>query len=75
MKKKFLAALDQSTTGTKFKLYDLYGKEILASSRPHKQIINKPGLVEHNPIEIWKNTKIIIKEAMKKFNGLADIRI
>jgi glycerol kinase len=54
-------ALDQSTSGTKAILFDRRGKILDQSSRPHRQIYPRPGWVEHDAEEIWRNVLALIK--------------
>lgn len=64
--KKYIGAIDQGTTSTRFILFD-HKSNILASHQiEHKQIFPKAGWVEHDPIEIWNNTKQVIKTTLKK---------
>ena len=47
--------IDQSTQGTKALLLDEQGHLIAKCSRPHQQIINEKGYVEHDLNEIYTN--------------------
>jgi len=67
--KKFFAALDQSTTGTKFIIFDQYGKEFIKSYKLHRQYYPQPGHIEHCANEIWSNATDSIKNAMAKFES------
>ncbi len=53
---KYIAAIDQGTTSTRCILFDHQGTIISVGQKEHRQIYPKPGWVEHNPDEIWKNT-------------------
>ncbi|MGC8721846.1 MAG: glycerol kinase GlpK [Caldisericaceae bacterium] len=68
MEKKYVGALDQGTTSTRFILFDHSGEIVSLDQIEHKQIYPKPGWVEHNPIEIWKNTQKVIRNAIAKKN-------
>ena len=48
----FVLSVDQGTTGTKAIIYDGFGHAVSSSYRKHKQILPKPGWVEHDPLEI-----------------------
>ncbi len=63
---KFIGAIDQGTTSTRFILFNHNSKKIASHQIEHKQIFPKAGWVEHNPQEIWQNTKKVIKETLKK---------
>ena len=63
---KYLGALDQGTTSTRFIIFDKNGAIISSSQMEHDQICEKPGWVAHDGNQIWKNTQIVIKEALAK---------
>jgi glycerol kinase len=50
-----LIAVDQSTSGTKAVLIDEEGRVHARSARPHRQIYPRPGWVEHDADEIYRN--------------------
>jgi glycerol kinase len=61
-----VGSIDQGTTGTRFTLYDDSAKSLGYSYREHRQIYPEPGWVEHDPLEILANTKLVIREAVGK---------
>jgi glycerol kinase len=63
---KYILAIDQSTSATKAILFDQKGKLKYRKSIPHKQYYPETGYVEHDPLEIWENTLIAIKETLKE---------
>ncbi|MDP8204728.1 MAG: glycerol kinase GlpK, partial [Candidatus Tenebribacter mawsonii] len=63
---KFIGAIDQGTTSTRFVLFNHNSNKIASHQIEHKQIFPKAGWVEHNPIEIWNNTKKVIKVTLQK---------
>ncbi|HDI02216.1 MAG TPA: glycerol kinase, partial [Ignisphaera sp.] len=60
--------IDQGTTGTRATLFNEYGEIVGYSYREHRQIYPRPGWVEHDPLEIWENTKLVIKEVLNQTN-------
>jgi len=64
----YLGAIDQGTTSTRFIVFDRSGRVIAVAQKEHEQIYPAPGRVEHNPQEIWQNTREVIAEAMAKRN-------
>jgi glycerol kinase len=50
---KYIAAIDQGTTSTRFMIFDHGGNVIAVDQKEHQQIYPKPGWVEHDPLEIW----------------------
>ncbi|MFT4245370.1 MAG: glycerol kinase GlpK [Micrococcaceae bacterium] len=67
-KKKYIAAIDQGTTSTRCIIFDHSGKIISTGQKEHEQIFPKAGWVEHNPNEIWKNTREVIATALSDAN-------
>ncbi len=63
---RFVAAIDQGTSGTRCVVFDQNGAVKSYAYAAHTQIYPKPGWVEHDPIEIWKKTKAVIRKALKK---------
>ena len=63
---KYVGAIDQGTTSTRFMIFDRGGAIIAAAQKEHAQIFPKPGWVEHDAAEILDNTRQVIGEAMAK---------
>jgi glycerol kinase len=63
---KYVAAIDQGTTSTRFIIFDHAGSAIAVDQKEHKQIYPKPGWVEHDPLEIWERTREVIRGALAK---------
>lgn len=62
---KYVAAIDQGTTSTRFIVFDHGGNIIAVDQKEHNQIYPKPGWVEHDALEIWARTQEVIQGAMK----------
>ena len=60
----FIGAIDQGTTSTRFIVFDHDGRPRAMAQREHRQIFPSPGWVEHDALEIWRNTQIVIAEAL-----------
>ncbi|RLC89276.1 MAG: glycerol kinase, partial [Chloroflexi bacterium] len=69
MAKKYVAAIDQGTTSTRFMIFDHAGQVVGVHQMEHEQIYPQAGLVEHDPLEIWARTQDVIKAALEK-NGI-----
>jgi glycerol kinase len=69
---KYVGAVDQGTTSTRFMVFDHAGKVVAVDQKEHEQIYPKPGWVEHNPIEIWDRCKDVIAGALAKANITAE---
>ncbi len=61
---KFVGAIDQGTTSTRFLIFDRKGAIVGSAQKEHEQLYPKPGWVEHNPMEIWRNTAATIADAL-----------
>jgi glycerol kinase len=64
--KKYIAAIDQGTTSTRFMIFDHAGQVIAVDQKEHRQIYPKPGWVEHDAMEIWERTQEVIQGALRK---------
>ena len=67
---RYVGAIDQGTTSTRFIVFDKRGAIQAVAQREHEQIFPRPGWVEHDAIEIWRNTRLVIRDALKEA-GLA----
>lgn len=63
---KYVAAIDQGTTSTRFIIFDHGGNVVALDQKEHKQIFPKPGWMEHDPLEIWGNTLDVMEGAIAK---------
>lgn len=62
----FIGAIDQGTTSTRFVVADQSGEIHAFDQREHAQIYPRPGWVEHDAAEIWRNTQAVIAGALAK---------
>src|SRR6202000_3554246 len=71
---RYVGAIDQGTTSTRFIVFDRGGNIIPSAQKEHKQIFPKPGWVEHDPIEIWRNTQEVAGAALARAGlGASDL--
>ncbi|GEP10874.1 glycerol kinase GlpK [Methylobacterium gnaphalii] len=63
---RYVGAIDQGTTSTRFIVFDREGTVVSLAQEEHEQIFPKPGHVEHDPREIWKKTRNVMTEALEK---------
>jgi len=70
--KKYVGAIDQGTTSTRFILFTKNGEPVASHQMEHKQIYPQAGYVEHDAQEIWANTQQVIQETLKKADIKAD---
>ena len=62
----YVLAIDQGTTSTRAMVFDHEGKVVSTGQLEHEQIFPKAGWVEHDPEEIWKNTREVIGQALSR---------
>jgi glycerol kinase len=67
---RYVGAIDQGTTSTRFIVFDHGGNIVAVDQKEHAQIMPAPGWVEHDAGEIWANTQEVIALALAK-GGLA----
>ncbi|WP_418059056.1 glycerol kinase GlpK [Pimelobacter simplex] len=63
---RFVGAIDQGTTSTRFMVFDHAGTEVARHQLEHQQILPRAGWVEHNPVEIWERTSAVVQTALGK---------
>jgi glycerol kinase len=69
---KYIGAIDQGTTSTRFIVFDAAGKVVACAQKEHRQIYPKPGWVEHDAEEIWQCTQEVMAQAMVEARLKAD---
>lgn len=70
--KKYILALDQGTTSSRAILFDHDGNICSSKQLEFTQIFPEPGLVEHDPMEIWLTQLTTAKLAMSSIGAQAD---
>ncbi|MFB6118581.1 glycerol kinase GlpK [Halosegnis sp.] len=65
MPSTYVGAIDQGTTGTRFMIFDHDGQVVANAYEQHEQIYPEPGWVEHDPMEIWENTKDVVQAGLR----------
>jgi glycerol kinase len=68
---KYVGAIDQGTTSSRFILFDRDGRIAAVDQREHEQITPKAGWVEHDASEIWRRTREVIGGALAKSDAEA----
>ncbi|WP_207456995.1 glycerol kinase GlpK [Desertivibrio insolitus] len=62
----YIVAIDQGTTSTRAIVFDHSGSIVSVGQKEHEQIFPKAGWVEHDPKEIWDNTREVIGQALSR---------
>ena len=70
--KKYILAIDQSTSASKVMLFDQQAKLIHRVSKSHQQYYPQPGFVEHDPEEIFENVRQGMLEVINQTNTPID---
>ncbi|MEJ2156611.1 MAG: glycerol kinase GlpK [Desulfobacteraceae bacterium] len=63
---KYIGALDLGTTSNRFIIFDHQGRMVGMDQKEHEQIFPRPGWVEHDPMEIWRNAVTVMENAVQK---------
>lgn len=61
---RYVAAIDQGTTSSRFMVFDMGGNIVASAQQEHQQIFPQPGWVEHDPEEIASKVKLVAAEAL-----------
>lgn len=72
MKKRYILAIDQSTSGTKALVVNHAGEVVARSSAEHRQYYPRPGWVEHDPVEIYERVIETSAQAMQSAGAEPD---
>jgi glycerol kinase len=62
----YIVAIDQGTTSTRAIVFDHAGSIVSVGQKEHEQIFPRAGWVEHDPLEIWDNTREVIGQALSR---------
>jgi glycerol kinase len=62
----YILAIDQGTTSSRAMVFDHSGKVVSSGQLEHEQIFPRAGWVEHDPEEIWRNTREVIGQALSR---------
>jgi glycerol kinase len=65
---RYIAAIDQGTTSSRCIVFDAKGQIAATAQKEHRQIFPRPGWVEHDALEIWRNVETVVKQALKSLD-------
>ncbi len=63
---RYVASIDQGTTSTRCLLFDRVGQVVAVEQKEHRQIFPRAGWVEHDPVELWHNTREVCAGALAR---------
>jgi glycerol kinase len=61
---EFVGAIDQGTTSSRFMIFDHAGAERGKQQAEHRQLLPRPGWVEHDPMEIVQRSQAVLEAAI-----------
>jgi glycerol kinase len=71
---RYVAAVDQGTASSRCLIFDERSRIVSVSQIEHSPIYPRPGHVEHDPEEIWRNVQKVIAEALAAVDlGVPDL--
>ncbi|MGO1837985.1 MAG: glycerol kinase GlpK [Candidatus Microbacterium stercoravium] len=62
----YIMAIDQGTTSSRAIIFDRSGRIVSSGQKEHEQILPRPGWVEHDATEIWRNVQEVIGIALSR---------
>jgi glycerol kinase len=62
---RYVLALDQGTTSSRAIIFDETGKPVSVAQQEFKQHYPEPGWVEHEPDDLWRSQRDVMREALK----------
>lgn len=66
MTRRVVLAVDQGTTSTRCIVFDQAARFLAVAQVEHRQHHPRPGWVEHDAMEIWRNVQRVVPEAMRR---------
>jgi glycerol kinase len=64
MRERYVAAIDQGTASSRCLVFDRSGRIVSVAQKEHHHVYPRPGWVEHDPEEIWRNVEEVIARAL-----------
>ena len=66
MSEQYVAAIDQGTASSRCLIFDRSARIVSVSQKEHQQFFPRPGWVEHDAAEIWRNVEEVVRDALEK---------
>jgi glycerol kinase len=66
MSGQYVASIDQGTASSRCLVFDRQARIVSVAQLEHRQYFPRPGWVEHDPEEIWRNVQAVIGLALEK---------
>ena len=62
---RHIASIDQGTASSRCIVFDEAARIVSVSQKEHEHIFPRPGWVEHDPEEIWRNVVHVVEDALE----------
>ena len=70
MSTAFILAVDQGTSGTKAVVFDVSGRIVAKATEPLASCFPRPGFVEQDPVEIYRNVLAAVNACLNAFKAV-----
>jgi glycerol kinase len=64
MSEQYVAAIDQGTASSRCLIFDRSARVVSIAQKEHQQFFPRPGWVEHDAEEIWRNVEEVVRNAV-----------
>jgi glycerol kinase len=64
MSEQYVAAIDQGTASSRCIVFDRASRIVSIAQKEHQQVFPRPGWVEQDPEEIWRNVEEVVQGAL-----------
>ena len=61
---RYVASIDQGTASSRCLVFDRSSRIIAVAQKEHRHLYPRPGWVEHDPEEIWRNVEEVVARAL-----------
>jgi glycerol kinase len=66
MSERYVVAIDQGTASSRCMVFDRSARIVSVAQKEHQHLFPRPGWVEHDPEEIWRNVEEVVQGALDK---------
>jgi glycerol kinase len=64
VRERYVAAIDQGTASSRCLVFDRSARIVSVAQKEHHHLYPRPGWVEHDPEEIWRNVEAVVARAL-----------
>jgi glycerol kinase len=62
---RYIASVDQGTASSRCLVFDERARVVSVAQKEHRHIFPRPGWVEHDPEELWRNVLAVVHDALE----------